>query len=45
MQPRILIVYTGGTIGMTEDLSTGALVPFQLRSSDEERAEDRASRL
>lgn len=28
MQPRILIVYTGGTIGMTEDLSTGALVPF-----------------
>ena len=27
MQPRILIVYTGGTIGMTEDLSTGALVP------------------
>ena len=28
MQPRILIVFTGGTIGMTEDLSTGALVPF-----------------
>lgn len=26
--PHILIVYTGGTIGMTEDLSTGALVPF-----------------
>lgn len=26
--PRILIVYTGGTIGMTEDLATGALVPF-----------------
>lgn len=28
MNARILIVYTGGTIGMTEDLSTGALVPF-----------------
>lgn len=28
MNTRILIVYTGGTIGMTEDLSTGALVPF-----------------
>lgn len=28
MEPRILIVYTGGTIGMTEDLATGALVPF-----------------
>ena len=28
MKPRILIVYTGGTIGMTEDLATGALVPF-----------------
>ena len=32
MQPRILIVYSGGTIGMTEDLSTGALVPFSLTS-------------
>ena len=28
MKPRILIVYTGGTIGMTEDLATGTLVPF-----------------
>ena len=28
MKPRILVVYTGGTIGMTEDLATGALVPF-----------------
>jgi L-asparaginase len=28
VKPRILIVYTGGTIGMTEDLATGALVPF-----------------
>lgn len=26
--PRILIVYTGGTIGMTQDPTTGALVPF-----------------
>ncbi|MEC4271577.1 asparaginase [Adlercreutzia sp. R25] len=28
MTPRILLIYTGGTIGMTEDLATGALVPF-----------------
>ena len=28
--PRILIVYTGGTIGMTEDPATGALAPFDL---------------
>ncbi|MCD8315907.1 MAG: asparaginase [Eggerthellaceae bacterium] len=26
--PRILIVYIGGTIGMTEDLASGTLVPF-----------------
>ena len=25
---RILVLYTGGTIGMTQDPSTGALVPF-----------------
>ncbi len=28
--PRILIIYTGGTIGMTADPKTGALVPFDL---------------
>lgn len=27
-RPRILIIYTGGTIGMMEDASTGALRPF-----------------
>ena len=27
-RPRILIIYTGGTIGMTENLETGALEPF-----------------
>ena len=27
-QPRILIIYTGGTIGMTTDPRTGTLVPF-----------------
>lgn len=26
--PRILVIYTGGTIGMKEDPDTGALVPF-----------------
>ncbi len=26
--PKILIIYTGGTIGMTEDPRTGSLVPF-----------------
>ncbi len=26
--PRLLIIYTGGTIGMTADPTTGALVPF-----------------
>lgn len=28
--PRILIIYTGGTIGMIEDAHTGALIPFDL---------------
>lgn len=28
MKPRILIIYTGGTIGMIEDPETHALVPF-----------------
>ena len=27
-KPRILIIYTGGTIGMIEDIDTGALKPF-----------------
>ena len=27
-QPRILLIYTGGTIGMIEDPATGALRPF-----------------
>lgn len=26
--PRIMVIYTGGTIGMVEDRTTGALVPF-----------------
>lgn len=28
--PNILLIYTGGTIGMIEDAHTGALVPFDL---------------
>ncbi len=28
MRQRILIIYTGGTIGMIEDIKTGALMPF-----------------
>ncbi len=27
-QARILLIYTGGTIGMAKDVNTGALVPF-----------------
>jgi L-asparaginase len=30
MQPRILIIYTGGTIGMISDKETGSLKPFHL---------------
>lgn len=30
-QPKILIIYTGGTIGMVQDASTGALVPFDFK--------------
>lgn len=30
LSPRILVIYTGGTIGMIEDAHTGALVPFDL---------------
>jgi len=29
-KPRILILYTGGTIGMIQDVATGSLVPFTL---------------
>ena len=28
--PRIMVIYTGGTIGMIEDAKSGALVPFRL---------------
>ena len=28
MKPKILIIYTGGTIGMIENQQTGALEPF-----------------
>ena len=28
MKPRILIIYTGGTIGMIEDLNSHTLKPF-----------------
>ena len=30
MRSSILIIYTGGTIGMKTDAATGALVPFDL---------------
>jgi L-asparaginase len=30
-QPRILVIYTGGTIGMVEDSATGALNPFDFK--------------
>ena len=28
VRPRILVIYTGGTIGMIENAETGALEPF-----------------
>lgn len=31
-RPRILIIYTGGTIGMIRDVGSGALVPFTLEA-------------
>lgn len=31
MQPRLLVIYTGGTIGMAEDSATGALNPVDFR--------------
>lgn len=31
-KPRILIIYTGGTIGMIRDVGSGALVPFTLEA-------------
>lgn len=36
MKPSILIIYTGGTIGMKPDPATGALVPFDFSSIFEE---------
>ena len=32
MRPKILIIYTGGTIGMIQDCKTGSLVPFNFES-------------
>lgn len=34
-KPSILIIYTGGTIGMILDVETGALVPFDFNSLSE----------
>ncbi len=31
-QPHILLIYTGGTIGMIKDLDTGALKAFDFNS-------------
>lgn len=31
-RPQILIVYTGGTIGMVEDAESGSLIPFDFES-------------
>jgi L-asparaginase/Glu-tRNA(Gln) amidotransferase subunit D len=28
MESNILVIYTGGTIGMVQDAETGALAPF-----------------
>lgn len=36
MRPEILIIYTGGTIGMKTDAETGALVPFDFSGIYEE---------
>ncbi|MDE5706884.1 MAG: asparaginase, partial [Alistipes sp.] len=36
MKPKILIIYTGGTIGMKPDPETGALVPFDFGGIYEE---------
>ena len=36
MRPEILIIYTGGTIGMKTDSETGALVPFDFSGIYEE---------
>ena len=36
MKPSILIIYTGGTIGMKPDPTTGALVPFDFSGIFEE---------
>ena len=36
MKPSILIIYTGGTIGMKTDAATGALVPFDFSGIYEE---------
>jgi len=32
----ILVIYTGGTIGMKRDLETGSLVPFNFKQIQEE---------
>ncbi|WP_459211238.1 asparaginase [Aquimarina rhabdastrellae] len=31
MKPEILLIYTGGTIGMVKDHETGALIPFDFK--------------
>jgi L-asparaginase len=39
MIPSILIIYTGGTIGMKQNHETGALTPFNFRQIEEEMPE------
>lgn len=34
-RPRVLLLYTGGTIGMTEDPDTGSLVPLDFNNLEE----------
>lgn len=36
MNPKVLLIYTGGTIGMRTDAATGALVPFDFNTIYEE---------
>ena len=38
VKSAVLMIYTGGTIGMKEDVDSGALVPFDFSSLLERRS-------
>jgi Asparaginase. len=41
MKRKVLLIYTGGTIGMEKDYETGSLVPFDFNNIFRKTSRDR----